>query len=267
MPVAARFTYAQSGVDPLALLAVRFSVGALFLWLFRGHGEPALPLRREWPWLALTLVGLVATSGAYFLALKVIPAATAILLIYTYPAFTALFARLFFREPLGLRRGAALILVFAGSAALLGLSSIGRRALPIGGLVLALGGGLTYAAYGLGGQQLMRFRSAGWVSRWVVTGAALSFLAALSPRTLSGGGRGLLLGGLYLGFVATFLANTIFLRAIRLVGATRAGLYSTMEMVFTATLAWAILGESLSAAQLAGGALVLLGVLGLEGLD
>mgnify|MGYP004706148195 CR=1 FL=1 len=200
MPVAARFTYAQSGVDPLALLAVRFSVGALFLWLFRGHGEPALPLRREWPWLALTLVGLVATSGAYFLALKVIPAATAILLIYTYPAFTALFARLFFREPLGLRRGAALILVFAGSAALLGLSSIGRRALPIGGLVLALGGGLTYAAYGLGGQQLMRFRSAGWVSRWVVTGAALSFLAALSPRTLSGGGRGLLLGGLYLGF-------------------------------------------------------------------
>ena len=49
MPVAARFTYAQSGVDPLALLAVRFSVGALFLWLFRGHGEPALPLRREWP--------------------------------------------------------------------------------------------------------------------------------------------------------------------------------------------------------------------------
>ena len=111
----------------------------------------------------------------------------------------------------------------------------------------------------------MQFRSAGWASRWVVTGAALAFLAVRPPRALSHGGRGLLLGGLYLGFVATFLANTLFLAAIRLVGATRAGLYSTMEMVFTAILAWVFLGESLTAVQLTGGALVLLGVLGLKG--
>ena len=49
MPVAARLIYAQSGVDPLAFLAVRFSIGALLLWLFRGRGESILPLRRIGP--------------------------------------------------------------------------------------------------------------------------------------------------------------------------------------------------------------------------
>ena len=139
--------------------------------------------------------------------------------------------------------------------------------IPLTGLLLAALSGLTYAGFGLGSQRVMVTRSAAWVNRWVVTGTALAFLVLRPPTNWATGGRPLLIGGLYLAAFTTFLANTLYLAAVRRVGATRAGLYSTTEPVFTAVLAWLFLHETLSGGQMAGAALVMLGVLGLEGVS
>ncbi|MGE5550228.1 MAG: DMT family transporter [Bacteroidota bacterium] len=266
MPVAARLVYRGGAADSFSLLAVRFAGGALLLWFLRDRREPLWPAGAEIPWLALAVGGLTATSAAYFHALRTVPAATAVLLVYTYPAFTAIAARAWFREPLGLRRGAALTVTFIGCAALIGWSRAGLRGVPLAGLLIAALSGLTYAGFGLGGQQVMRARSAAWVNRWAVTGAALVFLSLRPPTTWAAGGRPLLYGGLYLAVIATYLANTLYLAAVRRVGATRAGLYSTTEPIFTAILAWLFLRERLTGGQMAGAALVLIGVLWLEGL-
>ena len=271
MPVAARKIHGEQGIDLLSLLSARFLVGAILLWVFRPRREGLWPTRQEWRWLGLAMAGLCATSGMYFLALRTVPAATAILLIYTYPAFTAIMGRLWFGEPIGLKRGAALVVTFIGSAALMGWSRHGMGGVPFGGMLLAAGGGLTYSLFSLGSQHLMRARSPIWVNRWCVTGASLAYLVIRPPITwasaTASGYLPLLLGGLYLGLMTVYLANTLFLKAIQLVGATRAGLYSTMEPLFTALLAWLILQESLGGGQLFGAILVLLGVLGLEGLE
>ena len=61
--------------------------------------------------------------------------------------------------------------------------------------------------------------------------------------------------------VSTVGAIGLFFAGLRRVGPTAASILSTLEPVVTVVLAFAVFGESLGPAQLAGGALVLLAVL------
>src|SRR5919108_617516 len=63
-----------------------------------------------------------------------------------------------------------------------------------------------------------------------------------------------------IGVVATFVAIQTFYAGTRRVGAAQASLISTIEPIWTISLAALLLGESLSPIQLAGGVLILLGV-------
>jgi drug/metabolite transporter (DMT)-like permease len=63
------------------------------------------------------------------------------------------------------------------------------------------------------------------------------------------------------GVVSTFIAIQTFYAGTQRVGAAQAALISTIEPVWTISLAALLLGESLQPVQLAGGALILLGVL------
>ena len=64
-----------------------------------------------------------------------------------------------------------------------------------------------------------------------------------------------------LALVSTVGAVALFFAGLRRVGPTAASILSTLEPVVTVALAFAVFGESLGPAQLAGGALVLLAVL------
>ena len=57
--------------------------------------------------------------------------------------------------------------------------------------------------------------------------------------------------------ISTVIAMIAFFAGLKRVGPAVASIASTLEPVVTVVLAWIILGESLSAIQIAGGALVL----------
>ena len=105
----------QEGLSPLEVAFYR----AVLAWpLFLFH---ALRLRRirvegrDLPWILLFgLVGVSLFYGAYQLAVGRAGAALASILLYTAPAWVALFSRLFLREPLGPRGGVALALTLLG---------------------------------------------------------------------------------------------------------------------------------------------------------
>jgi drug/metabolite transporter (DMT)-like permease len=63
------------------------------------------------------------------------------------------------------------------------------------------------------------------------------------------------------GFVASFLAIQTFYAGARRIGAATAALVSTVEPLIIVVLAWIVLGQTLAAIQLAGAALILIGVL------
>jgi drug/metabolite transporter (DMT)-like permease len=61
--------------------------------------------------------------------------------------------------------------------------------------------------------------------------------------------------------VATFIAIEGFYAGARRIGSSQAALVSTIEPIWTITLAAIIFGQTLAPTQLAGGALIILGVL------
>jgi drug/metabolite transporter (DMT)-like permease len=62
------------------------------------------------------------------------------------------------------------------------------------------------------------------------------------------------------GVVGTLIPFWLAVGAVRVIAATTAGIAATAEPVFATTFAWLLLGQRLTAAQLAGGALVVAGV-------
>ena len=103
---------------------------------------------------------------------------------------------------------------------------------------------------------------------------AIMALSAGQPLTARPAGRGhedapplpaeAWLWLLLIAVVSTVVAVSAFFAGLRLVGPSEAAILSTFEPVVTVVLAYMVLGERLSPAQLAGGALVLAAVVLLQ---
>ncbi len=104
----------RMGISTTELLAIRFGLAALILWLVAAW-------RRERLWwgrrsLGLVLMGLlyVGQAGAYFTSLQTVPAAVTSILLYLYPVIVMVLAALFLGESLTRVRLAALVIAGIG---------------------------------------------------------------------------------------------------------------------------------------------------------
>ena len=71
----------------------------------------------------------------------------------------------------------------------------------------------------------------------------------------------MLVGILYAGVGCSFVSFCLWTRAIAAIGPVRAGIVYYSLPVFAAVGAWLVLGEAVNAAQLAGGALIIGGII------
>lgn len=161
----------------------------------------------------------------------------------------------------GRRWAVATALALAG-AALLATSTggDGERVDPLG-IALALGAGLSYAAFALWSKALTDRHDPDLVMTWVFALSALALLpiglaAGLGPL-LSGDGA---LIALWLGVVSLAASYLLFGRGIAGVAVATATTLSLAEPLTAATLGVVILDERLTGAALAGMALVFAGL-------
>ncbi len=262
----------DEGATVGTLLATRFVLAAAVLWLFvlcsgRARELRALSRRDAGIALALGALGYGAQAGAYFAALDRLDASLLSLLVYTYPVMVTVTAIALGRESAGRRKGVALALASAGLVLVLA-GAAGR--LDALGAALGLGAAVVYCAYILVSEGVATRVGPLALSTLVCTGAAVSLTLAglaggdLDPGSVSATGFAWL-GGLAL--VSTVGAIALFFAGLGRVGPAAASILSTLEPVVTVGLAFAVFGESLGPAQLAGGGLVLLAVLALRAPD
>src|SRR6266704_278988 len=95
----------------------------------------------------------------------------------------------------------------------------------------------------------------------VLVSQALTGFGGLDATGLAGGAASaVLLAVIGVGLVGTLLPFFLAVAAVRVVSAATAGIAATFEPVFAATFAWLLLGQHLRPVQLAGGLLVVAGV-------
>jgi drug/metabolite transporter (DMT)-like permease len=264
MGIFGKLAYAE-GATVGTLLAARFVLAAALLWAFaagsRGvHRLRALPRRDVALALGLGAVGYSAQAGSYFAALDRLDASLLSLLVYTFPAIVAVTAIVIGRERASLRTALALSLASAGLVLVLAGAAAG--ALDPLGTALGLTAAVVYSAYILSSEGVAGRIGPVALSTLVCTGAAGTLtLGAIAGGQLdlggvSAAGYGWLAG---IAVVSTVGAVGLFFAGLQRVGPTAASILSTLEPVVTVGLAFAVFGESLGGAQLAGASLVLLG--------
>lgn len=290
-PFFARVAY-DAGMTALPILTWRFVFAALVAWLLllgTDSGRRSLSSldRRR----VLILVGLgvlyVGNAGSFTAALATVPVPLVSIIAFLYPALVAVLSVRFVRRLEGRRAWFALGISTLGVALAVGGIPEGDD-VPLTGLLLAFTCPIVYAiwiilAARLGGERPTPSPAgddlvfAPMEAETVPTGpgvipssAVMTTATALGAATLT-----LLVGGsvspadvpdgawlAVMGFGAcSALAFRWFLAGTRRIGAARAALLSTVEPVYTVTLATILLGEALSPIQMTGGALVIAGVI------
>ncbi|MFF2412054.1 DMT family transporter [Streptomyces sp. NPDC058092] len=264
----------EAGLDPLHVVWLRVAGAALVMlpvaWRHRD-------LVRSRPVLLLGF-GLLAVAGVqafYFAAISRIPVGVALLVEYLAPALVLGWVRFVQRRPV--TRGAAVGVALAVGGLACVVEVWSGLSFDVVGLVLALGaaccqvgyfvlsdqgsaGGAEGAepphpvgviAYGLLiGTVVLTVVARPWTMDWSVLGGSAGMDGTDVPAWL------LLL---WIVLLATVLAYVTGVISVRLLSPAVAGVVACLEAVIATVLAWVMLGEHLSAPQLIGGSLVLIG--------
>ncbi len=247
---------AANPFGPFALVEVRLALGALvllpFLWRERAHFRAGM-----WPRLAM--IGAINSAIPFLLfawAAQRSPAAIGAICNAMTVLFTALVGFLFFGQKIGTRRSLALLVGFVG-VVVLATSKAGG--LSVGGAVVA--GSTAALLYGVG-VNLVRKHLAG-IPPAAAAAATLGCAALLvlpfaakhwPTASIAPGAWG---AAIAIGVVCTGYAFLLYYRLIQRIGPARASTVTYLVPLFGAGFAWAFLGEPVTLAMLAAGALIL----------
>ena len=247
-------------VDPWLLAGLLYlgSGAGLALWrLLRRAKGVKLP-QGQWPWLAgAVLSGGVVGPLLLMVGLAGMPASGASLLLNAEGVFTALMAWFIFKENVDRRIALGMVAIVAGA---LVLSWPGEARLGTVWPALAVLGACAAWAVDNNLTRKVSLADASWI-------ASVKGLAAGSVNLVLGLAAGAawppapwVAGALLLGLAAYGVSLTLFVVALRHLGTARTGAYFSVAPFFGAMLAVALLGEPVTPALLAAGALMALGV-------
>jgi drug/metabolite transporter (DMT)-like permease len=265
----------EAGIPATRLTALRCTGAAVCLLAVLAVAAPGR-LRVTWrevPFLAVFgIVGVALTQFLYYVAIGRMPVGIALVFEMTAPVFIALYVWLVRREKVRSRLWLALLLSLSGLVLVAEVWQDGGSLDPIG-VGAALIAALCLATYYLMGERGTVTRDPVALTCWSFVAAAL-FWAAAAPWwqfdadvlgeqvPVSVGSVTLPLWVLVawivvLGAVVPFWLS---IGALRHLPPTAAGLVATVEPVFASIVAWLWLEQVLTGWQVAGGVVVLTGI-------
>lgn len=267
----------SAGLSTLELTQVRSTGAFLGFALVLALTRPATFRvgRRELLYLAVFgVTGVAFVQWFYFVAIHRLPIGIALLIQYLAPLIVALWARYVFHAPVRRRIWVALVLALAGLSLIVEVWG-GGSALDGVGVAAALAAAGAFALYILMAEHAVARRDPISVACYGFLFAAV-FWFLVQPLWEFPLGRldesASLLGNLdevsvpawlLVGFLivgGTMASFGLIVSALRHIPATRVGIVAMLEPVAATVVAWAWLGEELGPEQLAGGAVVLAGI-------
>jgi drug/metabolite transporter (DMT)-like permease len=251
-----------AAAPPLAVSFYRIALAALCLVPFaaRGAGPSwrSLAPRRRLVLLA-SGAALALHFATWVASLSYTSVAASVLLVNTAPLFAVAFSWVFLREKASGTVLAAIALALGG-AGLIAVGDWTGSAGSLGGIVLALVGAVTLAAYHVIGRGLREALplNAYILGVWAVAAFTLLACCLVARIPLSGYPPRTWLLFATLALVPTLAGHGLVNRSLRVLPAPTVGLFLLGEPLGASALAWLVLDEVPGAWTLAGGAVVLL---------
>lgn len=265
-----KLAYAAGPVDAITLLALRMALSLpLFLWLVwfsRGQASAPLTWSSAGRVLLLGLFGYYLASLFDFYGLQYISAGLERLILFTYPTLVLIFQAVALRERPTPRVLAAMGICYLGLGVAFfhDISVSGAGSQVIIGSVWVFASAVTYALYYSGTGVMLKTMSS---MRLAGLAGTASSLMVLGHYALTGdfSQLGQLPAAVWLYAVLMAVFSTVLpiywvSLAIQRMGPTQTAAVGNLGPVLTVLASWALLSEEISTWQIAGLALVLLGV-------
>jgi len=267
-PVLIKLGYAAAPVSATTLLFLRMALAFPFFaavawWLRR---EPPLA-RRDWIGIvALGFLGYYLASLLDFLGLQYVSAGLGRLIMFLYPTLVVILSAIFLAKRPSRRELAALALTYAGIALVMSvrLGDGPEQRQFLLGAALVFGSSTCYAVYLVTGSQLvkrvgsMRFTAYTMMVSTVPAVLQFALLEDLASLALP---SSVWVYAVLLAVACTALPVFLVAEALKRIGANHFALIGALGPVTTVVADFAFLEGALTPLQLAGGALVISGVL------
>ncbi|MBT8328363.1 MAG: DMT family transporter [Desulfofustis sp.] len=259
----------HADIPPLALSFWRWALALAIMLAFSSRtfvDQRAIVLRERGFIILQGLLGVTGFNSLIYLAVQTTTAVNAVLINSCVPILIALCSLVLFKEPLSLRQWAGILVSLSGVALIIvggNLSSLVELEFNRGDL-LVLCAGLLWALYSV---NLKRYPADLHPFSYLL-GIMIAGLIGILPFYLVelSMGYGLSVNGptlvtiVYVAIFPSVLAFIFWNRAVRDIGANRAGIFIHLMPVFSSIMAILFLGESIELFHLQGIGLVFAGI-------
>ncbi|AKO92752.1 transporter [Priestia filamentosa] len=183
----------------------------------------------------------------------------AVTLLYTGPLFVTILSRLFFKEPLTIRKGWALVLAVTGCAFVVGLLPFGQGSIPMKTLVMGILSGFCYALYSIFSKPITKRYSALTITTYTFfyTSIFMLLTSDIIRKTDQFQSADVWVAALLLALVATVAGFAFYTSGLKHLEASKASILATIEPIIAVLTGVLFLGEQLGGWQVLGIALVL----------
>lgn len=259
--------YVLRELTGVLLATVRITMAAciyLPYYLWSRRGLPLLDKGGLGKLLGVGVVGVGINQMCFFLGLSRTSVSHAAILLALTPMTVLLLSAAIGHETITRARIAGLLIAIGG-VGFLQLRGGQQREATLGGDLLVLCGMLTFALFTVGGKSLRRDFDGLTLNAFAHIGSAV----LLAPVTYSAARRfdfasvsaGTWAALCYMALVPSVIAYMAFSHALRHLPATRVSMFAYIQPVLATLFGVTLLGESVTAPVLAGGALIMAGVL------
>ena len=266
--------YATSVIEPLAFNGVRVTLAAISLVLIAQVATRVFTIEPEgWPGardaIALVLLGMLGNGVYQILFVEGIArtrAGDAALLISAAPAFIAIIGRLRGTEQVSARGvvGIALSILGMGFVVIGTTNANGDQRATLLGDSLLLISSLCWSIYTVYLQPYTHRTGGIHLSALTMVGGMVPLLAVAAPAMLATDWTHvptLAWGSLaYSGFFALVIAYLFWYAGVRVLGPTRTAMYANLQPIFAVAVASLVLGEVITAWQVAGAISIITGL-------
>jgi drug/metabolite transporter (DMT)-like permease len=229
----------------------------------------------QWRYLVIYGLVLAVFNGLWTISVALNGAAISTVLVYTSAGFTAILGRVLLNERLGWKKVAAVLLSLSGCVLVSGAMNLSDWMINPLGILTGLFSGLGYALYTLMGRSAAQRGLNNWTTLFYTFGFATIYLLIFNlvpginiPGKAVNPGQLFWLGNALSGWILLFLLAAgptlsgfgLYNLSLTYLPSSTANLILTTELVFTAVIAYLLLGEKLDFTQISGSILIIVSV-------